>query len=173
VHGLRRVVSIDSSWHAGARLTLTAQVGTTRLWAYRRAARRYWSQALWQRVIGRRQLPTQWDEDELLRCFFEEFDRGIPSAALAAEPIIPRGEWDRAAQQLIDELAGTRLHYPTSLEMRRLLVDAANAELELALGNRSSAALERSKAAVVAIENQWHVLEGSGDQTRRTAARPG
>jgi hypothetical protein len=124
-------------------------------------------------VIGRRQLPTRWDEDVLLRCFSEEFDRVIPIAALAEEPITPQGEWDLAAYKLIRDLARTRLLDPDSSEMQRLLVEYMTAKLAIALGDRSPSALERGKAAATAATAKWPALDAAAYQAKEKPARPG
>jgi hypothetical protein len=74
-----------------------------------------------------------------------------------------------AAQELIDDLVSTRLLYPSSLDMRRLLVDAMAAKLALAVSDRSPAAVQRNKAAAAAVTAHWPVLDAAGYQATEAA----
>jgi len=135
---------------------------TTPTSAYRSAARDYWRAALQRRVIGRHPFPSAWDEDVLLRCIPEEFDRVVPSAALAPEPLVPIGDRSDAAQRMVDEVKSMRMRHPASTEMHRLIVESLTTKLDLARGDRSRSTIERANAAAEAVNDFWPVF-AAGD----------
>lgn len=135
--------------------------GTTVIWGYRRAARHYWEAALRQRVIGRHPRPSEWDEDVLLRCLSEEFDRSLPGDALGIQPIVSSGSWRQEAERLLNEIGSARFRYPRSVHRQRLLVEARRTTLALALGDRSEGAIDKANAAASAVGAWWSALAGS------------
>lgn len=137
-------------------------LGTSPTWAYRRAGRHYWKRALLRRVLGSRRTATEWDEEVLLRCLSEWFDRFVPTAAYADTPVVPSGDWPAAAQAVIDNLATTDLVHPRTLRLRGLLVEARRSALALALGDRSPIGIERGNAAAANLLDQWAPLQKIG-----------
>jgi hypothetical protein len=68
---------------------------------------------------------------------------GNPESSVGRQPITPQGGWDLVADKLTGDLARTPLLDPKSSKIQRLLVDYVTSKLALALGDRSSTALER------------------------------
>lgn len=153
------------SWEAAGRCyrVILARLGDpdagrspdrTPLGAFRRAGRHYWQLALDRRVIGRPHDPSAWDEDVLLRCFLDEFDRLFPQGS-SLDPFEGRPGWDLEARHLIDEVAGLRLRHSLPSANRRLLRDAMEATITVALGDHSDAAVDRMRTTSAAIHQQW------------------
>ena len=127
----------------------------TPLGAFRRAGRHYWQLALDRRVIGRPREPSAWDEDVLLRCCLDEFERLIPPGSSLEPQFDGREGWDLEARQRIDELVGLRLRHALPLANRRLLRDGMEATLAVALGDLSDTAVDRIRTTSAAIYQQW------------------
>jgi hypothetical protein len=130
----------------------------TPLGVFRRAGRHYWKLALDRRVIGRPHQPSAWDEDVLLRCFLDEFDRLLPPGSSLA-PFVGHDGWDLEAGQRIDEVEDLRLQHSMAMANRRLLVDVMGARLAVALGDLSDAAVDRMRSATVAKHLSWQPPE--------------
>lgn len=130
----------------------------TPLGAFRRAGRHYWQLALDRRVIGRPHDPSAWDEDVLLHCCLDEFDRLFPPGS-SLDRFKGRDGWDLEARQLTDEIAGLPLRHSLPRANRRVLHDAMEATLAVALGDRSDAAVDRLRTTAAAIHQQWQSPE--------------
>jgi len=130
----------------------------TPLAVFRRAGRHFWQLALDRRVIGRRHEPGAWDEDVLLRCYLDEFDRFVPPGS-SLDPFVGRDGWDIEARQRIDEIAGLPLRHRLPMANCRLLRDAIEATLAVALGDHSDVAVDRLRTTSAAIPQQWQAPE--------------
>ena len=132
-----------------------ARPGRSPLWAYRHAGRRFWRLALDRRVIGRRHDPSEWSENALLLSLCEEFNGLIPESALLPEPSLPEDGWDIRAEGCIKAVAGVRLRYRSSRRSRALLLAAMPAQLAVARGDRSEAAIEHANSTGRALAELW------------------
>jgi hypothetical protein len=132
-----------------------ARPGRSPVWAYRHAGRHFWRLALDRRVIGRRHQPSEWNEDALLRSLCEEFNGLIPEAALLPEPSLPEDGWDIQAEGCIEAVAGVRLRYESSRRSRALLLEAMPAQLAVARGDRSKAAIGHANTTGRALAELW------------------
>ncbi len=138
--------------------TVIRKPGRTPIWAYRQAGRDYWAAALERRVLGRHGSPTAWDEDVLLRAYSESLDRIIPAGAVADKPLPRERGWDEDARRLVDEVRCKHLRHPISAAMQHLLVDAMDAHIALAIGDRTRATIDRGNAAAAALTREWPAL---------------
>ncbi len=132
----------------------------TPLGAYRRAGQHYWRLALDRRVIGRPRAPSAWDEDVLLRCFLDEFDRLLPRGS-SLTPFAGHEGWDAEARRRVDELRVVRLLHPMPIANRRLLVEEMEARLAVAIGDLSEPAVERMQSSATARNQGWQAPEES------------
>jgi hypothetical protein len=125
---------------------------------YERAATRFLRDAQWRRVVGWRVITSAWDEEAALRTFTEETSSLIPNDVWWREPPIVVGEWATSVQTLVADLAVASFQDAVADRARICLVDATQALLAMAVGDRSDDAKQRQAETAEAMRAAWHAL---------------
>ncbi|MGH9422289.1 MAG: hypothetical protein ACRD3J_20090 [Thermoanaerobaculia bacterium] len=133
--------------------------GRTPIGAFRKAGRHFWGLALDRRVIGRRHSPSAWDEDVLLRCYLDEFDRLIPPGSSLDEGFDGWEGWSVEAEQRIDDVSSIVLRHDMPEANRRLVLDLMESRLGVARGDRTPSAVQRMQVASRSLYSRWQAPE--------------
>jgi hypothetical protein len=124
---------------------------------YENAASDFWKVAGWQRVLGGRRRPSVWDEDMVLRCYLEEFQRSLPPVD-DTRALVSIGDEARMAGDVIAELTRLPLHHVAARQARDVLLDAMQRLLDISLGERSDAAVASYKEVAEEMAVAWRRL---------------
>lgn len=160
----------NSAWRASVRCYRTAiarridldaekSFGPTPIGAFQRAGRDYWKLAIDRRIIGRPHKPTAWDEDVLLRCYLDAFDRSMPSGSFW--PLDKQDARLFETRIQIEEVRSLSLEHIAPRVNQNLLLDAMEANLEVAMGDLSEDAIKRMRATETARFERWQAPDES------------
>jgi hypothetical protein len=168
VERVRRVVPKDPGrivavrlllWSSARRFDNEVVASTVPADYFERAGRHFLLQAQWHRVLGAERPVSVWDEDVALRCFHDEAMSLVPRSVFARHPPIVLGQWAAASNVLLSDLASAPMRDAAAQSARLRLIDAIEAYLSVARGDRSPQAKERQTDTAAEMMKAWQFLD--------------
>src|SRR4029079_11000816 len=158
---LRPFEGLAPDWLAAARLfrwSAQSEVGSpiidwhTKPDHLQRAARAYWHDAQFARVLGTSRLVTTWHEQVLLRCYYEMADEAMPTRAFTKSRAAPDV---RKARALIREVNSMRMREAVSRETRDALARVLDGRVADPATGSGNEAFTEQRDAMRALRDAW------------------